>query len=1075
MASSQRTYGRKRKDPASEKFEALFSNQNGKKQLVVQVAEVKRRKCHTVTVSPTKKLDSPTKPSKASNGISNESFSSTFSKQSPSKYVTRTRETAAEKFDAIFGDNSAKEPVVTITSVKPKVFSLTDTDDEDEKSVEITRDSLKNSGTVANDVQSKYDKLFQKNEKSASDKFDALFGDEVEANISQNSTKQISPLKSHIRSSEKTTYNDPDFDNLFGFANNNELGVSLNSNPLTSNKEEEQHYLSSKRSVTKPAAGITGATMKTVDGKVVLNIQRSKKIASPVKTAFIEAPCFDDFASNQLKQKENFRLSSCGQQDSAKDDNFDCSVDKALRVAPISIISLKKSDSMPPQRKNPTSSKHKEMAKGKVESLGKPASNTKASYNSRPWLPDNDDFTSSQEVELQAASSQPSSSSQQSIDCATPQLTRSVTWPSKIGDSMVTSIKCKKSARAYYTVVKHVKNYQNCLEEGEAKEFEDDVDYLIEGLQSSQPIPVRCLSLTNLASKCQQHAFRLYLRAHNVSDKVFSRLQDAKDDKALALSVSALLFMLSRDRQMEINKSTLQLLLKIIDPFGKDAPKDNGPNTTDASKENSSNGKYRFFKSRDAESQASDKEKNNEVVLSKIQEMVDSCGDPLLTGKDVSAKRLASEALLRFTARKTSEWFRDEIRLKGGLDHIISQVKIAVDKLEPLIKQIYQANDFVPNQTLCLLERLLKVLENAIANSARNAMYLVTHQHALLLKKIARLMCLCKHWLAQHQWSSEKSEENGGVQQDRKPYTTIHSAILQIIKLLVNISNDNEWISSRVGDQDGLLRSIVACVLSTPRKLQPCHQYEIILLSLSLLVNLVESSAKNRIALMKMSIDGGLNISGEGGNISVIKSLVKLFTERELAARDNEVLGEIGVKKAVQARKGKEGFSSSSADSPCKSQPHLRAHEHDGHWVETEDGMEWVPADQSESDTLMSSQESVRSSVSNRNPENSLTAEEKTEMKQTLDKANEHMEDSIVASYIALVLGCLIHGNRGNSPIIRSHLSENGFGSMIAMLKKFLSFMALTAGMSRKGEKTLTQIIEDMEEEESNFTKKPRS
>jgi len=35
-------------------------------------------------------------------------------------------------------------------------------------------------------------------------------------------------------------------------------------------------------------------------------------------------------------------------------------------------------------------------------------------------------------------------------------------------------------------------------------------------------------------------------------------------------------------------------------------------------------------------------------------------------------KRLASEALLRFTARRTTEWFREEVRLKGGLDHIIS-------------------------------------------------------------------------------------------------------------------------------------------------------------------------------------------------------------------------------------------------------------------------------------------------------------------------------------------------------------------------------------------------------------------
>ena len=39
--------------------------------------------------------------------------------------------------------------------------------------------------------------------------------------------------------------------------------------------------------------------------------------------------------------------------------------------------------------------------------------------------------------------------------------------------------------------------------------------------------------------------------------------------QALALSTAALLFMLSRDRQMEINKPTLQLLLRLLDPFDK--------------------------------------------------------------------------------------------------------------------------------------------------------------------------------------------------------------------------------------------------------------------------------------------------------------------------------------------------------------------------------------------------------------------------------------------------------------------------------------------------------------------------
>ena len=53
-------------------------------------------------------------------------------------------------------------------------------------------------------------------------------------------------------------------------------------------------------------------------------------------------------------------------------------------------------------------------------------------------------------------------------------------------------------------------------------------------------------------------------------------------------------------------------------------------------------------------------------------------------------------------------------------------------------KQQHEEDNFKPKTTLCILERLLKVLENGIVNSPRNAMYLVTHQRALLLKKLAR-------------------------------------------------------------------------------------------------------------------------------------------------------------------------------------------------------------------------------------------------------------------------------------------------------------------------------------------------
>lgn len=44
-----------------------------------------------------------------------------------------------------------------------------------------------------------------------------------------------------------------------------------------------------------------------------------------------------------------------------------------------------------------------------------------------------------------------------------------------------------------FTVVHNVKEAHECQEYGETQEFHDDVDYILDGLQSSQPLATRCL------------------------------------------------------------------------------------------------------------------------------------------------------------------------------------------------------------------------------------------------------------------------------------------------------------------------------------------------------------------------------------------------------------------------------------------------------------------------------------------------------------------------------------------------------------------------------------------------------
>merc|ERR1712141_828017 len=66
-------------------------------------------------------------------------------------------------------------------------------------------------------------------------------------------------------------------------------------------------------------------------------------------------------------------------------------------------------------------------------------------------------------------------------------------------------------------------------------------------------------------------------------------------------------------------------------------------------------------------------------------------------------------------------------------------------------------------------------------------------------------------------------------------------------------------------------------------------------------------------------------------------------------------------------------------------------------------------------------------------------------VKKLLEKAGSHMEDTLVASYLTLIIGYLIHENTENENIVRQWLPDNNFSQMVGVLKKFYNFMNLTA------------------------------
>jgi len=120
--------------------------------------------------------------------------------------------------------------------------------------------------------------------------------------------------------------------------------------------------------------------------------------------------------------------------------------------------------------------------------------------------------------------------------------------------------------------------------------------------------------------------------------------------------------------------------------------------------------------------------------------------------------------------------------------------------------------------------------------------------------------------------------------------------------------------------------------------------------------------------------------------------------------------------------------------------------------------------------------------------EESQKKEPKTDKRQEeivtelLQKAGRHMEDTLIASYITLIIGYLILDDKDRVAQIRELLPEQNFSIMAAVLTKFLQFMKLTASStvaSNRGlnsTETLLKYLEkidqpepEIKDEEENF------
>lgn len=562
-------------------------------------------------------------------------------------------------------------------------------------------------------------------------------------------------------------------------------------------------------------------------------------------------------------------------------------------------------------------------------------------------------------------------------------------WPRQKKEHSENAVRVKRTDKPLFTVVQNVKPVYECLESGEDQQFFDDVEYLLDGLKKSRSMATRCLSALDFASHCCQPSFRVSLRAHGISPKIFATLGDAPSDKCLALCTSAITLMLSQDRQnADLDRSDLELMMKLL--------------AVDSSK------------------QPSKALKDHNKYVTKVRALLEKQNgtDDLLAGDDddINPASLVCESLLSLTSQRTGEWFKEEIRILRGLDHIMN---IGTQTIEQLLTE-HGASKLqeVSVAKLRKMTRCMRLLENVTIQNSTNQEYMVYYEKGSFVAALVRLMRWCLDALS-----------NGILQKKTysKPDIAFEDCFFSILKVFLNLTHNFEAGSSYIGQQDGFLSSLLSTVLQLPQFVTENKKFDLHVLTLELLINLVEYSKQNIATLVQLQVSPCLdseNADSQGGQCSSIEALVKLFLIREEAARNTDEM------------------TSGLSTEEESSQESLRQTK-DGGWICGEDIDISVDEDHKKCSEI--EEEDVPLEI---------------QIGKALQKAGKHMEDSVVAAYLSLLLGCILQENMANQSFVHSLLPDGDFSLLVNVLRKFLRFIKLTSGTSGHAIEKIVKVLE---------------
>ncbi|XP_077241724.1 wings apart-like protein 2 [Tasmannia lanceolata] len=281
---------------------------------------------------------------------------------------------------------------------------------------------------------------------------------------------------------------------------------------------------------------------------------------------------------------------------------------------------------------------------------------------------------------------------------------------------------------------------------GEMMEHVDEVNFALDGLRLGQPSRIRRASLLSLLSICMTPQQRRLLRTQGMAKKVIDAILGLSfDDPSSTLAASALFYVLASDGQDEHlldSPSCIHFLIKLLNPPMPDTLVDKAPSI----------GCKLLSVNRDpcvSRNITNRLDSSSTSIISKVLEILLSCKEirpgngvddgmrrPELNSKWITLLTMEKACLSAVsledtsgTVRRVGGNFKERLRELGGLDAIFDLAASCHSIMEGWLKHsvppFRELKDDVASQTVALLLKCLKIMENATFLSKDNQNHLL--------------------------------------------------------------------------------------------------------------------------------------------------------------------------------------------------------------------------------------------------------------------------------------------------------------------------------------------------------------